>query len=279
MIGTGPLPKMSRWKMSERLACGSTEKRRTRLPWRASQKALVAERVVFPSPPLPPNMTYRRSGWLSNTCLSDMTSPFYRVRAPGLSPRPHPAATTQGDPARARSEVVSTEDVGHVALAQHPALPARDLRRHVGQEPQRVVRRQDRHAQEVAHQLAERHDHEARLQLVPHLQRVTGKLVARQAVHETPHRAAQPRQPPSHHPGTVEAERRGRSSLPRRDMGAEGPRPAPPPASPAGPDGDGIAGRPATYRDRCRVPRRPGAAPPGSSAPNRRPGSSGQRPC
>src|SRR6266480_1308384 len=178
MIGTGPLPKMSRWKMSERLACGSTEKRRTRLPWRASQKALVAERVVFPSPPLPPNMTYRRSGWLSNTCLSDMTSPFYRVRAPGLSPRPHPAATTQGDPASARSEVVSTEDVGHVALAQHPALPARDLRRHVGQEPQRVVRRQDRHAQEVAH----RDQDEQVLHARPRAHRVPGHLVGGHAV-------------------------------------------------------------------------------------------------
>jgi hypothetical protein len=56
MIGTGPRPKMSRSKMSERLACGSTEKSSTRLPWLASQKALVAESVVFPSPPLPPNM-------------------------------------------------------------------------------------------------------------------------------------------------------------------------------------------------------------------------------
>ncbi len=71
MIGTGPLPKMSRWKMSERLAWGSTEKRSTRLPCRASQKALVAESVVLPSPPLPPNMMYRRSGWLSNTVRSD----------------------------------------------------------------------------------------------------------------------------------------------------------------------------------------------------------------
>jgi hypothetical protein len=48
---------MSRWKMSERLACGSTEKSRTRLPWLASQNALVAESVVLPRPPLPPNIT------------------------------------------------------------------------------------------------------------------------------------------------------------------------------------------------------------------------------
>jgi len=56
MIETGPLPKMSRWKISDRLACGSTEKSRTFFPWLASQKAAVADRVVFPSPPLPPNM-------------------------------------------------------------------------------------------------------------------------------------------------------------------------------------------------------------------------------
>ena len=37
MIWTGPLPKMSRWKMSERLAWGSTEKTSTRLPLRANQ--------------------------------------------------------------------------------------------------------------------------------------------------------------------------------------------------------------------------------------------------
>ncbi len=37
MILTGPLPKMSFWKMSDRLACGSTEKTSTFLPCEASQ--------------------------------------------------------------------------------------------------------------------------------------------------------------------------------------------------------------------------------------------------
>src|SRR5574341_576030 len=142
--------------MSDRLACGSTEKRSTRLPWLASQKALVAESVVLPSPPLPPNMMYRRSGWLSNTVLSDIAPPIYWVRAPGLSPCPHPAATLRSALSGARSGALSPEDVGDVALAKHAALPAGDLRRHVGQEPQRVVRRQDRHAEQISH----RHEHE-----------------------------------------------------------------------------------------------------------------------
>src|SRR2546430_2414460 len=66
---------------------------------------------------------------------------------------------------------------------------------------------------------------------------------------------------------------------PARDVGAEGLRPAPPPASAAEPDGDGTAGTPATCRDRCRAPRRPATAPPGSSARSRRPESSGRQPC
>ena len=37
MIWTGPLPKMSFWKMSVRLAWGSTEKTSTLLPGLASQ--------------------------------------------------------------------------------------------------------------------------------------------------------------------------------------------------------------------------------------------------
>jgi hypothetical protein len=53
---TGPLPKMSRWKMSVREAWGSTEKTRTFFPWLASHQAVAAEKVVLPSPPLPPNM-------------------------------------------------------------------------------------------------------------------------------------------------------------------------------------------------------------------------------
>src|SRR2546427_2172483 len=43
------------------------------------------------------------------------------------------------------------QDVRHVAFPQHPPLPPRDLRRHVRQEPERVVGRQDRDPQEVAH--------------------------------------------------------------------------------------------------------------------------------
>ena len=56
MIFTGPLPKMSFWKMSLSEACGSTEKTSTLCPCCASQKAVAAEKVVFPRPPLPPNM-------------------------------------------------------------------------------------------------------------------------------------------------------------------------------------------------------------------------------
>jgi hypothetical protein len=57
MIFTGPLPKMSCWKMSERLAWGSTENTSTLWPCRASQNAAAAEKVVLPRPPLPPNIT------------------------------------------------------------------------------------------------------------------------------------------------------------------------------------------------------------------------------
>src|SRR3989304_360319 len=46
-----------------------------------------------------------------------------------------------------------------LALAQHVALPGLDLRHDVGQEPQAVVRRQDRHAEHVA----EHAEHEQRL--------------------------------------------------------------------------------------------------------------------
>src|SRR3989442_7477959 len=127
MIDTGPLPKISRSKMSDRLAGGSTEKRSTRFPWLASQKALVAESVVFPSPPLPPNMMYRRSGWLSNTALSDMRPPMYRQPAPALSPRPDPAATTRCIFSPTRSASPSYQDIGHVPLAQYQPTPAGNL--------------------------------------------------------------------------------------------------------------------------------------------------------
>src|ERR1051326_5008116 len=39
----------------------------------------------------------------------------------------------------------------NIALAEHASLPCADLRHDVGQQPQAVVRRQDRHAQQVAH--------------------------------------------------------------------------------------------------------------------------------
>src|SRR5712691_11100753 len=133
--------------MSERLACGSTENRSTRLPWLASQKALVAERVVFPSPPLPPNMMYRRSGWLSKTALSDMASSLAQY-------------------------------VGDVAFAKHAAFPSRDLRSHMGQEPERVVGREDRHAQEVAH----RDQDEQMLHAGPLPDRVARHLVGRHPI-------------------------------------------------------------------------------------------------
>jgi hypothetical protein len=50
VISTGPLPKMSRLKMSVSEACGSTENTSTFLPWLASQYAVAAENVVLPSP-------------------------------------------------------------------------------------------------------------------------------------------------------------------------------------------------------------------------------------
>src|SRR6266545_3879306 len=104
-IWTWPLPKISCWKMSERLAWGSTENTSTLLPCRASHQAVAAENVVFPSPPLPPNMTVRGS----------------------------------------------EDGVGDILLPQHPSLPRRDLRDHVGRQPQRVVGGQDRDAEHVAH--------------------------------------------------------------------------------------------------------------------------------
>src|SRR3989442_13891452 len=57
--------------------------------------------------------------------------------------------------------------------ARHVALPGRDLRYQVRQEPERVHRRQHRHADQVAH----RHHHEDRLHLVAHLERVAGAIV------------------------------------------------------------------------------------------------------
>jgi hypothetical protein len=57
VICTGPCPKMSRSKMSDRLAWGSTENTSTRWPCSASQYPVAAENVVLPRPPLPPNIT------------------------------------------------------------------------------------------------------------------------------------------------------------------------------------------------------------------------------
>jgi hypothetical protein len=48
---------MSFSKMSVSEACGSTEKTSTFFPCFASHQAVAAEKVVFPSPPLPPNIT------------------------------------------------------------------------------------------------------------------------------------------------------------------------------------------------------------------------------
>jgi hypothetical protein len=67
-----PLPKMSFWNMSESDACGSTEKTRTLCPCRARWYAAAAEKVVLPSPPLPPNMTYFIFGWVAKTSLRFM---------------------------------------------------------------------------------------------------------------------------------------------------------------------------------------------------------------
>src|SRR5438128_10883498 len=69
---------------------------------------------------------------------------------------------------------------------RHVPLPRGDLRHDVREQPERVDRRQHRNADQVA----ERHDHEDRLQLMTHLQRVTCELVPRQAVHALRERAA-----------------------------------------------------------------------------------------
>src|SRR5918996_3438017 len=106
MIFTGPWPKMSRWKMSDRLAWGSTENTKTFCPRLASHHPVAAENVVFPSPPLPPNMMYRRSGCSSNVLASEVA------------------------PARMDS-AMSEHRVRDVFLPQHPPLPRGDLRRDV----------------------------------------------------------------------------------------------------------------------------------------------------
>src|SRR2546428_1529120 len=72
--------------------------------------------------------------------------------------------------------------------ARHVALPGRDLRHHVRQEPERVHGRQHRHTDQIAH----RHHHENRLHLVPHLQGVAGELVPRHPVEKLRERLAHP---------------------------------------------------------------------------------------
>ena len=58
----GPFPKMSRSKMSLRLACGSVEKHRTlRFRFDAMKWLRPAEHVVLPSPPFPAKMTIPES--------------------------------------------------------------------------------------------------------------------------------------------------------------------------------------------------------------------------
>src|SRR2546422_2592864 len=76
--------------------------------------------------------------------------------------------------------------------ARHVALPGRDLGHHVRQEPERVHRRQHRHADEVAH----RHHHEERLHLVPHLQGVAGATGPPPPPEENPERPPPPPPPP-----------------------------------------------------------------------------------
>src|SRR5712692_477751 len=112
LILTAPLPKISCWKISLKLACGSTENTSTFLPCSASQYPVAAEKVVLPSPPLPPNITYGRE---VICCESKLT--------------------------------LLAEGVGDVALAQHAALPGADLGDDVREEAQAVVRRQNGHAQ------------------------------------------------------------------------------------------------------------------------------------
>src|SRR2546422_6077825 len=141
MIFTAPLPKMSCWKMSDRLACGSTEKTSTRLPCWASQKAVAAENVVLPRPPLPPNMTYRRSGCARKTPASDPASGAM-VGATRVESRVGVAIPTSP---------CLEHRVREVLLAEHPTLPRGDLGDRVREEPERVVGRKDRDAEHVAH--------------------------------------------------------------------------------------------------------------------------------
>src|SRR6266508_2988686 len=140
MIFTGPLPKMSCWKMSDRLAWGSTENTSTLWPRRANQEAVAAENVVFPSPPLPPNITYRRSGCCSKNAAKEVWPSF------GVSSEP--AASDSGPWV---IPWLLEDGVGNVPLPQHAPLPCGDLRDHERQQPQRVIGRQDGDAQQVTH--------------------------------------------------------------------------------------------------------------------------------
>ncbi len=75
--------------------------------------------------------------------------------------------------------------VAELALAQHVPLPALDPRRDIGQQAHRVVRRQNRHAEEIA----EEAEHEKPLQRSAHLERLLRDLVAGNPVQELAYRA------------------------------------------------------------------------------------------
>src|ERR671914_1851691 len=176
MTCTGPLPKMSRWNMSERLAWGSTLKTRTRLPCCASQKPVAALKVVLPRPPLPPNITYRRSGCSRKKSASDSV----------------PVASV-GAVATGRSVVVigSEHRVREVLLPQHASLPGADLRHDVGEQAERIVRRQDRHTHQVAHGGQD----EEVLHAGPTTQRVAGHVMGSHPIGDFAKLAEQPAQP------------------------------------------------------------------------------------
>jgi hypothetical protein len=72
-----------------------------------------------------------------------------------------------------------------LALAQQGAFPRADLRDYKGQEPQPVVRGQDRHAEHVA----EHAEHEEPVDRGAQLQRLLGDLVAGEPIEEFPQRA------------------------------------------------------------------------------------------
>src|SRR5207302_5527812 len=141
--------------MSDSDAWGSTEKTSTLWPFRARWYAVAAENVVFPSPPFPPNMMYRRSGLSVNIRVREISATFGRGSG-------------------------SSEGVRQILLAKHPPLPRRDLGDDVREQAQRVVRGQDGDAEEISH----RDEDEQVLHAPPGLQRLPGHLVRGHAVDE-----------------------------------------------------------------------------------------------